>query len=272
MTIKEHFIEIKESALVQEAILKLKPTWEIIKSKDGYKTLIISAIILAICYPVSYLIRFISGIIGATSIIGSMSYYSLTDAIESLSYLGGHYLVATIIVTIISILLSLVSYIIVTFIVPNATFNSYKILVDEERQVSIGEYFSLAFKNLWKYSVKLFLNVILPLWIVGIIGAILNFIPLINGRGIVSFTNSFIVYGLYFRFLAMMLELDYEKLTAKYAGWWLTFAVAVYLVKCVISFNLLVEVINLAFILFSLLVLKNSNSADRKIDLTKTAE
>ena len=228
MKIKEYINNFKNSTIVQDALGKIRPTWNVIKNGGGYKILIISLIITAIFMPIKAIISFLSKILLGGA--GLLTFSSITDIIQSIFngyyYYDSGYLVMAIILTVVSTILSIIAFIITTFIVSNANFRAFKILAEEERVVSIGEYFSLAFKDLIPYSWKLFLNVILPLLI--------------------------------FRFFAMMINVDHEEAVLDFSAYWLTFAVIVYLIKIITSLSILVTLFEMIFVLYTLLLLTGS--------------
>lgn len=257
MKIKECFKEVKESKLVQEAVAKVKPTWEVIKKSGGYKILIMSLILSLIFIPIQALIALISKLtIGVAGMNSAMSfiYYIFNSA----KYYGGSFLTTVIIFAVVSVIIAIMSFIVTTFIVSNATFKSFKILAEEERTVSIGEYFKLAFDGLMPYSTKLFVNVILPIWVIKIVGEIINFIPYVRGNAIANFSVSILTFALLFRFVAIMLNVDSEKAVKDFTSYWLTFAIITYLVKMVTTLSIITVGFEIAFILYALLLLTGS--------------
>lgn len=259
MRIKEYIKEFKNSKIVKDAISKLKPTWSVIKNNGGYKILIISMLITIIFLPINALIKLIGKImIGTSSIIGFSNILDMIDLISDGYYWRGESIVTIILFLIIAGILSIITYIVTTFIISNANFRSFKILAEEERVVSIGEYFKLAFNNLIPYSWKFFLNVILPILIINIMGNIINLLPFIKGVAIANFIVSIISYALIFRFFAMMLNIDYEKAVTEFSPYWFTFAIIAYLVQIITNLSIVTTFIEMIFILYSVLLLTKS--------------
>lgn len=260
MKIKEYINNFKNSTIVQEALGKIKPTWNVIKNGGGYKILIISLIITAIFMPINTIISFLSKILLGGA--GLLTFSSIPDIIQSIFngyyYYDSGYLVMTIILTVVSTILYVSAFIITTFVVSNANFRAFKILAEEERVVSIGEYFTLAFNDLIPYSWKLFLNVILPLFIIGVAGKLMNFIPYIRGIAFANLLISILSFALIFRFFAMMINIDHEKAMFDFSAYWLTFAVIVYLIKTITSLSILVKFFEMIFVLYTLLLLTGS--------------
>ena len=260
MKIKEHINNFKNSTIVQDALGKIRPTWNVIKNGGGYKILIISLIITAIFMPINAIISFLSKILLGGA--GLLTFSSITDIIQSIFngyyYYDSGYLVMAIILTVVSTILSIIAFIITTFIVSNANFRAFKILAEEERVVSIGEYFSLAFKDLIPYSWKLFLNVILPLFVIEVVGKLINFIPYIRGIAFANLLISILSFALIFRFFAMMINVDHEEAVLDFSAYWLTFAVIVYLIKIITSLSILVTLFEMIFVLYTLLLLTGS--------------
>lgn len=260
MEVKEHINNFKNSAIVQEALGKIRPTWNVIKNCGGYKILIISLIITAIFMPINSVISFLGKILlGGSSILGVSD---IIDMIESIFrgyyYYDTGYLVTAIILAVVSVILSIISFIITTFVVSNANFRSFKILAEEERVVSIKEYFNLAFKDLIPYSWKMFLNVILPLIVIEVAGNLINFIPYIRGIAFANLLTSILSFALIFRFFAIMINVDYEKAVIDFSAYWFTFAVIVYLVRTITSLSILVTFFEMVFVLYTLLLLTGS--------------
>ena len=260
MKIKEYINNFKNSSIVQDALGKIRPTWNVIKNGGGYKILIISLIITAIFMPIKAIISFLSKILLGGA--GLLTFSSITDIIQSIFngyyYYDSGYLVMAIILTIVSRILSIIAFIITTFVVSNANFRAFKILAEEERVVSIGEYFSLAFKDLIPYSWKLFLNVILPLFVIEVAGKLINFIPYIRGIAFANLLISILSFALIFRFFAMMINIDHEKAVLDFSAYWLTFAVIVYLIKIITSLSILITLFEMIFVLYTLLLLTGS--------------
>uniref|UniRef100_UPI002598C79E hypothetical protein n=1 Tax=uncultured Clostridium sp. TaxID=59620 RepID=UPI002598C79E len=139
-----------------------------------------------------------------------------------------------------------------------ANFKSFKILAEEERVVSIGEYFKLAFTEFFQFAWKLFLNVILPIFIVNVIGNIINIIPFIQVKAFTNLIVEILYFALMFRFLAMMIDLDYNQAVGDFASYWLTFAVVVYLINTFTSLSIVITFFKMMFILFTMLLLTES--------------
>lgn len=257
MTIKEHFNNFKNNEIVQDALNKINPTWYVIKNLGGYKIFIISMLLVMIFMPINALINFISKLL-----IGTANIFTFKGIIESLisgySIFSGETIVIALIIWIVSGIISFISFIISTFIVSNANFRSFKILAEEERVVSIGEYFKLAFTGFFQFSWKLFLNVLLPIFIVNVIGNIINIIPFIQGKVFTNLIVEILYFALMFRFLAMMIDLDYNQAVGDFASYWLTFAVVVYLINTFTSLSIVITFFKMMFILFTMLLLTES--------------
>ena len=257
MTIREHIDNFKSNEIVEGAFNKISPTWYIIKNLGGYKIFIISMLLVMIFMPINALINLIS-----KWVLGGVSLFTFSGIIESIfngySIFNGETLVIAIVIWIVSGIISFISFIISTFIVSNANFRSFKVLAEEERVVSIGEYFKLAFTEIFKYGWKLFLNVILPIFILKIIGNIINIIPYIQGREFANLIGDFLYFALMFRFLAMMIDVDYNKAVNDFAGYWLTFATFVYIISKFTSLSIVVTFFEMMFVLFSMLLLTGS--------------
>ena len=262
MKVKECFNEVKNSTMVQNAMDKLRPTWEVIKNQGAYKILIISMLITLIFIPIDAIIGLIGKLmIGNSSLLSFSSIFDIINFIDS--FFGGYFYlgssIAKIIVFIlISAILSIIAYIVTTFIVSNANFRSFKILAEEERVVTIGEYFSLAFHDIISYSWKFFINVTVPIVIISIIGSLVNVIPFIKGVAIANFITSIISYALIFRFFAMMLGVDYEKAVIDFSPYWFTFAIIAYLLKIITTLSILIRFAEMVFVLYSILLLTGS--------------
>ena len=61
-----------------------------------------------------------------------------------------------------------------------------------------------------------------------------------------------------FRFLAMMIDLDYNQAVGDFASYWLTFAVVVYLINTFTSLSIVITFFKMMFILFTMLLLTES--------------
>lgn len=262
MKIKDNFKEsiskIKNSKIVKEAIKKLYPTFNIIKEKGGYKIVLMSLLVTLVLMPLQLLIELISKLILGTRIITGISFSSYRYIKDIMEYSSSKFVEKLILVIIITSLIGLVSFIITTFILGNGNLRAFKILAEEERVVDIGEYIKLSIKDILPFALKYFLNVTVPIIVINIAGVIVDFIPFIRGINIAYVITTMGIYALQFRFYAIMLDLKDDNIISKYAEYWLTYAVVVYLLKMVISISILNSLMNVVFVLYSVLILTKS--------------
>ena len=93
MKVKECFNEVKNSTMVQNAMDKLRPTWEVIKNQGAYKILIISMLITLIFIPIDAIIGLIGKLmIGNSSLLSFSSIFDIINFIDS--FFGGYFYLA----------------------------------------------------------------------------------------------------------------------------------------------------------------------------------
>ena len=259
MNLKENFQRFKDSKLVEGTVEKLSPTWEVVKNRGGYKIILISALVTLLFIPVNFIIGFLSTVLVGTSIVGGASFNSI---IENIAY-GNAFQNAAAIINIlgfilIAALLSIITFIVTTFLITNANFRAFKILAEEDRVVNVGEYFKLSVVEIFSYAWKYLLNIMLPIFVISVIGSIINIIPFVKGISIANFLIAILTYALMFRFIAILLGKNHEEAVNKFSPYWLTYALVVYLVKMATTLDILVTVLEFGFILYSVLILTGS--------------
>lgn len=259
MNFKYYVESFKKSLLLEDIKDKASPLVESLKS-GGYKIVLMSLLISFIfVVPVGVVMTLMSTfLLGGAKLIGFKSVFSFFDYfVSGLSYFNEGAISKLIIGIIGYILLYLISLVVLKFLVFNASFKSLKSFYIEKNSVGFGNYFRYMFKGAFKFSVKIFLNVDLPILLVSIVGGILSFVPYIKGVSIVYIVNHFLFYALSFRFTAMLLELDYDKLTVKLSNYWLPYAVVSYLITSVTSLQLVLIALQIIFILYSIIYLSS---------------
>lgn len=256
MNVKDHVNNMKNSNAVQAVKALLRPTWKAIKEGKAYGILILSTILMAIFIPMSFFVttmfKFLS--VGLEDdFFKGFTFYTLIDYMKD-----GYFrrIGATLILgLIICLIIFIIKAIVAIFIVSNATVKSTKAFVEQGAPVSVGQYFKLSVNDLLKFSWGLFVNVFLPVIIVSIIGAIINLIPGIKGSVAAALVNSFLYYGLLFRYIAIVLNIDGDSAVQLKAKYWLAFALVIYLVTSFTSFAIVKDILDISFMMFSVLVL-----------------
>lgn len=261
MNIKNCRDSILNSSIVSDAKSKIAPTMEALKG-GGYKVLIISLILVSIFLPLNAFLVFLSKIlIGAPMGIYTLE-AALTGLMSGYSYMGGTTLVMMILIGVAALIVGLVGFIVGAFIVPNGAYRSFRIFVAERRVVSVGEFFGLSFTNLISFSWGIFVHVFLPIWTIEIIGSIMNFIPFIKGNSIAGFVVSISYYAFIFRYIAKLMEVNYEEVVIEYSAHWLTYAVIVYIIQIATSLSLVTMALNIVFILFTVILLVENKTVE----------
>ena len=259
--IKKYITYIKNSAIAKYFVDKLSPTFYSLKINSGYKIILMALILDIILIPFNVGLKILTTLFsGFFSVFDSISESPL-EIIESLyyglkySYMSTSETVQIVGFLVASIIISVASFILLTFYLPNGAFNSFKVYLEENRVVTLKEFFKLTKFNIKKY-IRTFIKVIfIPLLLIHIVAVILNFVPFIAGYNLSVFARSIIKYALLFKMYAILLELDGEEEMIKNSKSWFTYAIFVYLITRITLSSLIIKILNTIFILYVLLTI-----------------
>lgn len=271
--IKKYFNSLRNSYMINKLVEELTPTFDILKSKGGYKIVVMALILDILLIPLKIGLKVFSSVIeailGVGASIGVPSLSMITTVLDSLEYVSAGAKIQTIVFFSIYGIIALFGFIITTFYLPNGAFNSFKIYLEENRIVTIKEFFNLCKLNVKTYISSLIKIVVIPLVLIYIAGRIINFIPFIAGIRFASFATAFIKYALLFKLYSELIGLDGEDTMSKYANKWFLYAIFIYTLGRLITSNLIIKAFDMIFILFTLLVLYNENSTDKNLTIEK---